>query len=511
MFSGKEFGIQRVPVVFMLCKKCGKQLTQDAKFCIHCGEPVTPDADSPKQAAKAPEKKKGRGKFWLIGAASFLFAAGLLVAVFFADIVAWAERLVLSPELLMKKAIVSAAQDVGIGAGNGAASGKPSQYTVGLYVDESIRAFLSLTEEGDGSWMEDLHLQLTSGKENDLQKTQLALGVKDQPIVSMDMIQDDKHIWVGIPELNEKYLAFSREDLGIADTLPSAGEMAESFQAYGAVLLDGIHRVTKQNATLKIAGIRQAVLQLTATIRPEDARQVLSRTAQQMEEDETLRGLLNQWGQEDIHGQLVDNLERLATEADWDLELITYLDRCNKLTGLELAGNGKTLFYWAKITANGKFASMLTCGKLALSGTGTYSDGKETGECKLTVDGATLLTYRLEEFALNKNGFSGAVLFPVAGQTAVLGAPVFLELRQKTVSGEETLSFNLVVEEKALVGLVITEEKEISFSVDVPEAAVSADEDSIEAWMQALDWSVLPERLQEAGFPINLLESLITE
>ena len=95
-----------MPVKSMYCEKCGKELPQNSMFCLHCGQPVTPE----EKAKQKREKRKRKAAFWLIGLASVLFVAGVLVAVFFADIMAWAERLVLSPEMLMKKAIAVAAQ-----------------------------------------------------------------------------------------------------------------------------------------------------------------------------------------------------------------------------------------------------------------------------------------------------------------------------------------------------------------------------------------------------------------
>lgn len=47
----------------MFCNKCGKEISDQAKFCNYCGTPVTPVTPQPQTAAPetkpAPEKKKG--------------------------------------------------------------------------------------------------------------------------------------------------------------------------------------------------------------------------------------------------------------------------------------------------------------------------------------------------------------------------------------------------------------------------------------------------------------------
>ncbi len=504
-----------VPVKSMLCKKCGKELTQDAKFCLYCGEPVMPEEEKPQQV-EGPKKKNGKAKFWLIGAASVLFVAGVLIAIFFADIVAWGERLILSPEMLMKKAIASVAQDAGIGTmGSGFSLETPRRYRVGLYVDEEIRELLSATEEGDSAWILDLNLQILTGKVDVLRKAEMSLLIKDEPLVSLDVIQNTEKAWVGLPGLSKRYLEVSKGSLNggqsteLTDELYSAGEITQMLRTYGAILFDSIHRVTKKNATLNVDGIRQDVLQLTATILRSDSQQALFKMANKLKEDETARKLLNDGSQKDIHAEVVNWLEEMAESADLELQLIAYLDNHNKLIGLELlGGDGETLFYWAKTVSNGKFASRLVCGSATLSGSGTCADGKETGKCRLSIDGKTVLTYKLKNFSVNKNGFTGSLIFPISAPN-LPSTEMSLELSQKAVSGGDVLSLDLVVGQRPLVGLRFTAENAKDFSADIPTEVVPAsDNEMVEKWVQTLDWSTLLQRLTAVGMPVNALGSL---
>lgn len=511
-----------MPIATMFCKKCGKELTQDARFCLHCGEPITP-TEEPADGKTETGKKKRKVKFWLIGAASVLFAAGVLIAVFFADITAWAERLILSPEMLMKKAVASAVQDMGIGTGEHRPYlDTPRRYGLELYLNEEIQNLFS-TEEGD-TWISDLNLQIATGKEDDLQRMQMSLLVKEASIVSLDIIQNSEKAWIGIPELNRRYLEFKKEELDLeqfdtmTENLPSEKEMTDIFRTYGAIMLDSIHRVTKENTTLEVAGVRQKVLKLTATILPEDNRKVFSQMAQELKEDKTAQRLLGSLAGVNANTELINSLEILASNADWQWQLICYLDSYNKLTGLELLdGDGQPMLYWAKAADSAEFASLLTCADLVLAGKGTCTDGKKTGEYQLSVDGKTVLTYYLKDFAAGKNGFSGSILFPVPRsltQSTALGlfnVEMGLELSQESVSGEERLALKLLVEDKAYVGLIFTEGEMRDFIVDRPKAVTPANGETVEKWLQSFDWSVVGKRLEDTGVPINILGSLAEE
>lgn len=510
----KEFGIHKVPVKAMVCKKCGKELLPDSKFCLYCGEPVSEE----KPPKFNENKKRPKAKFWLLGAAAMLFTAGLLIAVFFADIAIWFERNVLPPEALMAKAFASVAQDAGIGEiGDSFSPGAPHRYTVGIYVDEDILDVLSATE-GDSAWITDLNLQLLTGKADELTRTKMSLRLKEESIVSLDVIEDAEKAWLGVPELNERYLEIGKENLNteqindLKDKMPSKKEFMQLLRTYGNILFDSIHGVTKKNATLKLEGIHQDVLQLTATVRPEDYRKALSRMAQELKEDETAEELFAALAGENALTEAVSRLEELAQTGGQELQLITYLDDRNKLIGLELK-NGNTLFYWAQAEKSDKYASRLACGELVLTGSGTCSGEKKTGEHTLSVKGKKVLTYKLKNFAINKKGFTGALIFPIDG--ASLGgdmpglAGFSLELRQKTVAGTEVLSFSFAVEEKALFGLTFTAEKAKDFSAEPPAAVISIEEaDTVEAWAENLDWSSILQRLVDAGVPIDAMGSL---
>lgn len=504
-----------MPVEFMQCRKCGKVLTEEAKFCEHCGAPVLPDATP---AWDGPKKKKGKGKFWLLGAASFFFVVGILIAVFFADIAAFTERLVLSPEMLMKKAVASVVQDMGsVVAHNGQASERPSQYRVGLYVNDTLKGLLSLAE-GNDDWVSNLHLQITTGKNEDLQRTQLSLQFAEESVISLDVLQNEENAWIGIPELDRRYLMFDQNGQEAWNgNLPSHKDMMGIFRTYGGILFDNIHRVTKKNTTLEIEGVSQKVLKLTATARREDIRQALTQIVRELKEDETVRKLLNQGAGPDIHGEFVSALEALADKTDLELQIICYLDSRNNLIGVEAVSEEECLFYWAKAVSGEKYASRLTCGSFALTGNGICADGKQTGQGRLTVDGTTVLTYRCKDFSLNEKGFSGSLIFPVERYLAespvagLLNVEISVELAQETVAGQETFSLHLVVGEDRFAGLTITEDTAEEFAVERPEQTLPADEETIEKWLESLDWSTFLQRIYDAGVPINGLNGQMEE
>lgn len=502
-----------MPVSSMDCKNCGSPINPDEKECKNCGEPVSTEKSV---NATQEEPKRGKVKYWLIGAASFLFAVGIVIAVFFADIAAWAERVVLSPEMLMKKAVAAAAQDIGSNILAGDNRPNTSRYTASLYVDELLEQLLFEENEND-NWLSDMKLQIASGKNDNLMRTQVSFLLKDHSAFSLDVIRDEDTLWLGVPELSNAYLEYRQEDLNwgqagsLMGKMPSRKDMMQVIYTYGSLMAESARRVTKENATLIIDGVSQDVLQLTATIRQETLKEMGERLKKDTAVQELLSQLPGQWT--NLYEALVHSLE--TPNVDGDPELVAYLDRYNKLIGLELEdGNGKTILYCANANSDGEFASLLTAGDIMLSGNGTCVDGKQTGEYRLTEGEKTILTCKLKDFSLNKKGFSGSVIFPLpmdfAGAMGAAFSGASLELHQESMSGEEVISVNFAVGEKPLIGLKLAEEKAGDFPVEVPSTVISArKQENIEWWLQNLDWSLFVQRLNDAGVPVEQIGNLL--
>ena len=62
----------------MYCRNCGKEISDQAKFCNYCGNPIN-GAQSQIQPKPAPAKKKGKGKKFL----TFILAAIVFFCVYF--------------------------------------------------------------------------------------------------------------------------------------------------------------------------------------------------------------------------------------------------------------------------------------------------------------------------------------------------------------------------------------------------------------------------------------------
>lgn len=63
----------------MYCKKCGKEIDNDAKFCPYCGEKVEDDAVVVEKVKSATEKgsDKSRGMALILSCIGFVAIAGL--------------------------------------------------------------------------------------------------------------------------------------------------------------------------------------------------------------------------------------------------------------------------------------------------------------------------------------------------------------------------------------------------------------------------------------------------
>ncbi len=497
----------------MDCSECENPINPDEKQSENCGESVVQEE---------PAKRISKAKYWLLGAASVLFAACILVAVFFAEISAWVERLALSPEALMMKAVASAAQDLGVGSAESDSSAeKPNKYTVGIYVDGVLEAFLT---NGEENWISALSVQFASVNNEDLQRTQMSVLVKEESIFTLDVIRGTEKVWIGVPELNDRYLEYAPEDLedefldGMKQKLPSTKELSTLVRTYGTILFESIHQVEEDDATLQVSGISQDALKMTATIREEDSRAALAEIAQRLKQDELAQRLLNHWAGdgEDFSAILVNYLESLSKTTKGDLQLIAYLDDYNQLIGFEICDPDEgSVFRWEKAISDEQFGTLIAFGRVVLSGSGTMADGKKTGEFKLKVEDTEVLTYQLKDFSLTDNGFTGSVFFPIPREiTEMLGiafanTEIGIELVQNNVNGEAVLFINLVAGNKPQAGLTVKTEK-TDLSAQAPTNVVPAKkEEDIEVWLQGFNWSIIPEKLMNAGIPIDAIGHLL--
>lgn len=489
----------------MLCRKCGKESPPESNYCLYCGDPVASGAE--KDIVKPA---KSRAKFVLIGLASVVFVIGVLIAVFFADVTAWAERAFLSPDLLMKKAIASVAQDAGIGMETFSVD-SPRRYTLGLYLDEDLRQMLAHSEDRDSSWIADINLQILAGEADGISKVQTALFLKEEVIVGLEILQNQEKLWFGMPELNERYLEFPKETLGI-EQQPEVTLDEDALEAYVRILADSIQNVKKDKTFLEVDGVRQTSWKLTADIDTAQIRQMLGDLAKQLREDEAITAIFSYPEDRVIFEEMVSKLEQLAQRAELELQLVIYLDRYNKLIGFDLQdGEGNTLFYCAKAVDDGQFACRTACGNVVLTGKGTISNGKETGQYRLRIDGDTVLSYQVKDFAVKNNGFTGSVIFPIQEAT-IFTAELNLELSQEMVSGANVLSLNLVSGGTAILGLTFMVEELRYLSIEEPEAVLPATQtDTMQNWIESLDWTIIFQRLKNAGVPIDVFAMLTEE
>lgn len=443
------------------------------------------------------------------------FALLLVFGAFLPQIGIWAERNLLSPELLMKKTLASAMQEIGSDVLPGVgASQSGANYEIRITVDESLQQLLSSEETEGDIWLSALNLQIQTANKDDLSRTKLTLRLEQDSVFSLDMIRSESKVWLGVPELQKIYLEYGNEDLNwekIPDLQAKLPSMS-SLQAYGTILFGAAQRVTRQSTSLQIGDVRQKALQLRAEIPQEKARQVLSELALQLEQDRSA----GQWLGQDLYESVLRSVQELAKSIDSDLYLITYLNDSNKLIGLRLTDEQENvLFYGAKAVADSQFASVLSVGAMQLKGYGSCSGEKETGEYTLYMQEKKAMSCTVKDFSLTKKGFNGSVSIPLSTAAdlpfgSLLDTEQYLEICQETVSGKETLLLRYVVEDTPLIGLRIIAGNGESFSVAEPETVVSAsNRENIDQWLQSLDWNTMANKLDKAGVPLGWIASLL--
>ncbi len=532
-------------------------MDDNAKFCLHCGTPAehTPEQEAPIELntqAVMPEKKKKKVPVLLIALLSLVAVCGVLVAVFFQDIVGlFGKPGDSSGETLFQSVYGDAAHSVskGIGGLFKLADTQPapqtditSQLNMKLRIGEAILQTLS-SGGMDLSWLTNLNIRQTVVTDKDLAQVRWDLLLKDAA-VSVDMIYGDNGYWIGLPGLSDTYLKFDMAALGIAGgadisgmQLPklelSQAEVEAVLNRYFDITVKNIKNVKKENATIEAEGISQDVVQLTATLNGDTLLAIAKDFYKTLQEDEQARKLLDglseycnalaaelsKTGAEempekvDFYAELLASMAIAANspvpEEIGEGKIITYLDSSNQIVGIALTDETGTAFSCLRAEQDGSFGLCLTADQVTITGKGTVSGGKETATYKLIIQEETAFSLKTKKFAVSEDGFEGTLtlILPDELVTQLMGASMGIELGvQLAQTADDQIDVDLVMAGQSIMGLSFTAEETEQLTIVLPEKTVPGeDETVIQQWLEGIDFEPLLKQLAQAGVPVDSL------
>ena len=445
------------------------------------------------------------------------------------------------------------------GSANDASFGAKTDLTLTLGDD-----ILDLLEQnifggdiGDMSFLSKINLSMDVGIEDQVEKMQMAVSLNGQKILTLNMLMNmaDYVMYLAAPDLNDGWLKFDMSEMmggasvtdmaasaaqlgALADALPDANTLTKILDRYLDLALAELDNVEQTDATLTVGSISQDCTQLTLKVYEADALALCKTVLKEAKDDSDLKKIIEDMaaaiedltgeniGADDIYADfqeavtdlLADMDEVEETDEENPLELITYVDKDHNIIGRKLTvpyqENPRGTFYYYTVTDGDRFAfeaaipsDMDDTDEAKVTGTGTKSGGKTTGEFTLTIEGTDFVTLKVENF--NMQGGTLTLTPTEAAEKAMgLNSLPFekLSLQIKLGNGIE---LNILSEGKLLAGLALESGESDGPNLSEPSNATDAmDSNAMQKWAEKLVLDKVLDNLEKAGVPSELVDAL---
>lgn len=451
-------------------------------------------------------------------------------------------------------------------AGSGSAAEVGSvKMDMQLEVGDDLLSLLtpSLEQAGiDADFLKNVDLKWDIRGDDSRAQYLLGLFVSDKEIATVDMIMDlqNSAMYLGMPGLNPYYMQADLSELGLdvatmqqstalmqsfIGTMPTEQELQNCFRSYIDLLLKQMEDYETADKTVEIDGAKQKLYTITYHISADDLLDMTKACLEQAQRDETLKKLLTAYGdymngimatanpyaQEiDLYSEFIsavqDGLDELEyAEADDEnfMELTVYMDKDCKTRGIEWVlsddGDEWTPFYWVTVTDKKQQNTEIILSDpyeegITITGGQTIEKGVGNGTYVIAVEGEDVMEIELVNFISNEETTSGSIrLYPSSemmdeasggsGMSMLLG-----KLGFQIDLGKDTFGIHLISGDDILIGIsmnVTTDGKKVDVKLpdNILTGSYAADD-----WAAELDLDELLGRLEKAGVPSELLESI---
>lgn len=426
----------------MFCKKCGKELPDEAVFCGDCGaemKTAIPDAANVSEDAVITlntegQVPAGKKKKWLIPA---LVSGGIaLVALVVAAIFLWPspkgptkdtqKTPVQDNADLNKEDIEGTLDSVGDSLnnwfnGNGGEIGYEGE--IRLLINEELMSMISA--ETDVQWLSDISLAYDLSARDSLSKVALDLNLGDTEILSGEYIMDAESLemWLLLPILSKKAIFYDLNAAmeqsgampslmgGVAyGTMPSWGKLTDIVMTYIDMFLNSFSDVKEERETVEIEDISQELTVLKAEMTPKQFCKVMTDILEALKKDKELEQIIRDSlsfpdVEYDVYEDFlvtiddaIQSLNEMMEEDDFPEDevmcLYTYMDDNGNIVGRELSihsdeGN-RVGFSYITVLQDDEFGfELLILEKLRFAGSGEIDD---------KIDGTFIFSVEDEDF-----------------------------------------------------------------------------------------------------------------
>ena len=586
----------------MFCGNCGRPIPEGQQNCQFCNPPAQQPAQEPVQTTYIPpvqdqtpvqpdfelnmpaegtvRKKKGGNKTFLIIVA-LLAVVGIVLAAFnWGSIVRFFKRSFAEPAVYLqdveKSHVADTAKTIATNYDKALdryyPEGSSTDTTVTVEVGDQLMSLLNtaLSQSGvdlDLSWIDSITIAPKVDVYKNVQRTDLGLGINGTHLVTASVIMDmdNQLIYIGLPELHDTYLqldlaelygedmsAMMAENMAMSpeltqrlmEAMPTGEQIEELINTYFGILLDEMTDVEKATETVKLDGLEQDLLVMTAKLSQKDVLKIAEKILKEARKDKTIEDILdsmelymNEMSEGysesyDLHDMFVETVDEALAELESVMEeaeggkfltIETFLDSKDNVAGRAITisvDDTKVKGHYITVTEGNKFAFEAELATVEISGEGTIKDGKRTGSYTLTVADTDYVTVEIEDYACTEGGM-------VSGTIRVIPEPIVYEMMDMDSTVAAILgqaAFELTINsDTVILGIETAGSKLISFEVSgqstkpspiaLPESIGADNEAAAMKWLSEMDIASVVSKLDKIGLPdeyMTLVDQFVT-
>ena len=405
----------------------------------------------------------------------------------------------------------------------------------------------------DLSWLKNGAIDYSFNHKGDLGSMNAQLLFNGTGIASMDCVYDFESgkAWLTVPELSDRYVETTLEDLNSRSTLfsmiassdmnsmdpvlqalPDAGTAEKLLRKYMEAVADCIDDVEKSKDQLSVGGVTAEYTVLTATIDGEAAKKIVETVGPMLRDDKDVKKLIiditDAEGKdgEKSYDEFVKSLDKTIDSANQlpqnmkeNLVMTVFVDGSDEVAGRIIEVGKDTKLEYLMPEKGGKFGLRVSRTQngqeqFLLEGNGKRNGNKLTGSMELTVNGNVVGTVGLDEFddEKSKEGcFLGGITF--APSKDMLDAmPSGMPESLKSILDDLVIRFDMDTaksKENIVMSLLSNKEKLISLSLNnafTGSKPVSKVSNGVETGEWAADITLdklekIVDSLEKAGIP----------
>lgn len=417
-----------------------------------------------------------------------------------------------------------------------------------LELGQSLKTMLSLSGM-DFSALNNVELNVNGSVNEDVISAQVKGRLNDADAITLNMYLDyaKKEGFFQIPELSEKYVDLTKvlqdeemtemfSQLGtmknMKDYFPETKQIDTLMETYTDLFINEMDTVEKSSADLEAAGVKANYTDLKVTCKGKKLYDIILKMMTTMKDDQTIKAILEKVNKEayteftDSINEGINQMKAQESEVkDEDIELVmdVYVDSDGTIVGrvLNVKADDNTIkITCAEPQKGSEFGSTLSVeyndvDYFTLSGKGTHSGGKVSGDYTVSMDDSLLpsdsvitsmkdfLTIKvtdLDEDTLEEDGYLNGS-FSISSKAIASFTSYEIQLDCKGDENGTTQSLSVVCGGDKLATLTALskkgEEVEITKPGEGSEICDASDQAALEAYMSELDPDKLIASIKE--------------